>query len=223
VKAGGLGPPVEELLPKRLSLPKLRLIAHDCRACDLYRVATQTVFGEGASSAEVMLVGEQPGDREDTAGKPFVGPAGRLLDEALSEAGIDRGDVYITNVVKHFKFMRRGKRRIHKKPNAEEVRACFPWLEAEIAVVRPRIVVCLGASAANALLGSKIRVTKYRGRMLPADFAEHAMVTVHPSSILRAPDDETRRIERRAFVRDMKVVADALASVRPPRRRRAHG
>ena len=223
MKEQALGPPVPELIPKRPSLSRLQLVAKDCRACHLFREATQTVFGQGASSAEVMLVGEQPGDQEDKAGKPFVGPAGRLLDEALSEAGIDRNDVYITNVVKHFKFMRRGKRRIHKKPNAEEIRACHPWLEAEIAVVRPRIVVCLGASAAQALLGSQIRVTKDRGRLMPAAFAESVMVTVHPSSILRAPDDETRRLERRAFVRDMKVAAGALASVRPGARRRAHG
>jgi DNA polymerase len=170
-----------------------------------------------------MFVGEQPGDAEDRAGKPFVGPAGRLFHESLSEAGIDRDAVYITNVVKHFKFMRRGKRRIHKKPNAEEIRACFPWLDAEIAVVKPRIVVCLGAVAAQALLGSRIRVTKDRGRAMPAEFAELVMVTVHPSSILRAPDDETRRAERRAFVRDLLVVAKALSAHTSAAGRRASG
>lgn len=166
-----------------------------------------------------MFVGERPGDAEDRAGKPFVGPAGRLFEESLAEAGIDRSDVHITNVVKHFKYMRRGKRRIHKRPNAEEVRACFPWLEAETAAVRPRIVVCLGAVAAQAMLGSRVRVTVDRGRMMSADFSEHVMVTVHPSSILRAPDDRTRRAERRAFVRDLQLVARALAS---PAKRASH-
>ena len=215
-----LGPPVRDLLPERLTLPRLRLAARDCRACHLYKEATQTVFGEGPAKAEVLFVGEQPGDGEDKAGKPFVGPAGRLFDEALAEAGIDRADVYITNVVKHFKFMRRGKRRIHKKPNAEEIRACIPWLQAEIAAVRPRVVVCLGATAAQALLGSHVRVTKDRGRLMPADFAERAMVTVHPSSILRAPDDEQRRKDRQGLVRDLSVVAEALKAGQS---RRAHG
>ena len=180
-RSESLGPPVEDLLPARLTLPRLRLTATDCRACHLFPDATQTVFGEGPAKAAVMFVGEQPGDSEDRAGKPFVGPAGRLFEESLVEAGIDRSDAYITNVVKHFKFMRRGKRRIHKKPNAEEIRACFPWLEAELVAVRPRIVVCLGAVAAQAMLGSRVRVTVDRGRMMPAEFAEHVMVTVHPS------------------------------------------
>ncbi|HJR19683.1 MAG TPA: UdgX family uracil-DNA binding protein [Actinomycetota bacterium] len=217
-----LGPPVPELVPARPTLPRLRLAARECRACHLYREATQTVFGEGPARAEVMFVGEQPGDAEDRAGHPFVGPAGRLFQESLEEAGIDRSAVYITNVVKHFKFIRRGKRRIHKKPNAEEIRACFPWLEAELGAVKPRIVVALGAVAAQALLGSKVRVTKDRGRLNPASFADAVMVTVHPSSILRAPDDETRRSERRAFVRDLRVIAKALRE-RANEPRRAHG
>lgn len=220
---GGLGPPVAELIPPRPTIARLRLAARDCRACRLFRDATQTVFGEGPSRAEVLFVGEQPGDAEDRAGHPFVGPAGRLFEASLEEAGIDRSDVFITNVVKHFKFMRRGKRRIHKKPNAEEIRACFPWLEAELAAVKPRIVVALGATAAHAMLGSQIRVTKDRGRLIPAPFADAAMVTVHPSSILRAPDDETRREERRAFVHDLRVVAKALVSHRDAEPRRAHG
>ncbi|MGH2795596.1 MAG: UdgX family uracil-DNA binding protein [Actinomycetota bacterium] len=217
-----LWPPVPELVPARPTLPRLRLAARECRACHLYRDATQTVFGEGPARAEVMFVGEQPGDAEDRAGHPFVGPAGRLFQESLEEAGIDRSAVYITNVVKHFKFIRRGKRRIHKKPNAEEIRACFPWLEAELGAVNPRIVVALGAVAAQALLGSKVRVTKDRGRLNPASFADAVMVTVHPSSILRAPDDETRRSERRAFVRDLRVIAKALRE-RASEPRRAHG
>jgi uracil-DNA glycosylase len=218
-----LAPPVSELLPARATPPRLRMAARDCRACHLYREATQTVFGEGPATSEVIFVGEQPGDAEDREGHPFVGPAGRLFEASLEEAGIDRADVYITNVVKHFKFMRRGKRRIHKKPNAEEIRACFPWLEAELAAVKPRIVVALGATAAQALFGSKVRVTKDRGRLFPATIAETAMVTVHPSSILRAPDDETRRVERRALVHDLRVVAKALASRRGTEPRPAHG
>ena len=222
VRDADLGPPVPELIPKRPTLGRLRAAAAECRACLLYRDATQTVFGEGPAKGDVMFVGEQPGDAEDRAGHPFVGPAGRLFDAALEEAGVDRSDVFITNVVKHFKFMRRGKRRIHKKPNSEEIRACFPWLEAELSTVKPRIVVALGATAAQAMFGSKVRVTKDRGHLFPSSLAEAAMVTVHPSSILRAPDDETRRAERAAFVRDLRVVAKALA--RPSEdRRRAHG
>ena len=220
---GGLGPPVPELIPPRLTIPRLRLAARDCKACRLFRDATQTVFGEGPARADVLFVGEQPGDAEDRAGHPFVGPAGRLFEASLEEAGIDRADVYITNVVKHFKFIRRGKRRIHKKPDPVEIRACFPWLEAELASVKPRIVVALGATAAQAMLGSQVRVTKDRGHLIPPPFADAAMVTVHPSSILRAPDDETRREERRAFVRDLRVVAKALASPRAQGPRRAHG
>src|SRR5918994_5850195 len=160
---------VEDLLPDRPSLPKLREAAADCKACPLWRTGTQTVFGEGARSAEVMFVGEQPGDREDRAGRPFVGPAGNLLDRALDEADIDRRTVYVTNVVKHFKWEARGKRRIHKKPNASEIRACKPWLENELKVVKPRVLVCLGATAAQALLGAKFRVTQERGKLVASD------------------------------------------------------
>ena len=195
-------------LPERLSLPKLREAGAGCTACDLYKTGTQTVFGEGKASAEVMFVGEQPGDQEDKAGKPFVGPAGRLLDEALEDAGIDRSTVYVTNVVKHFKWQARGKRRIHQKPNWSEIAACRPWLDAELAVVEPRVLVCLGATAAQALLGRQFRVTKERGKPVESDLAEHVLATIHPSSILRDP--ETREQEYAAFVDDLKVVARLL-------------
>jgi uracil-DNA glycosylase len=198
------------LIPERPSLAGLRQAAAGCTACDLYRDATQTVFGEGAAGAEVMLVGEQPGDGEDKAGRPFVGPAGRLLDKALEEAGIDRELAYVTNVVKHFKFERRGKARIHKKPNAEQVHACFPWLEAELAVVRPRVLVVLGATAAQALLGSSFKVSRQRGEFVDADLAPRVLATVHPSSILRAPDDEARALAYKGFVADLAVVAEEL-------------
>jgi uracil-DNA glycosylase len=194
------------LVPERPSLPKLREAAAGCTACDLYKTGTQTVFGEGTRNAEVMFVGEQPGDQEDLAGKPFVGPAGRLLDEALVDAGIDRKTVYVTNVVKHFKWQARGKRRIHQKPNWSEIAACRPWLEAELAVVEPRVLVCLGAVAAQALLGREFRVTRERGRPVDSKLAEHVIATVHPSSILRG-DPETREQEYAAFVEDLKVVA----------------
>jgi uracil-DNA glycosylase len=193
------------LVPERPSLPKLREAAAGCSACELYKTGTQTVFGEGARSAEAMFVGEQPGDQEDRAGKPFVGPAGRLLDEALEDAGIDRTQVYVTNVVKHFKWVARGKRRIHQKPNWQEVAACRPWLEAELAVVEPRVLVCLGATAAQALLGRQFRVTKERGKPVESDLAEHVLATVHPSAILRDP--ETREQEYAAFVDDLTAVA----------------
>jgi uracil-DNA glycosylase len=197
------------LVPERPSLPKLRGAAEGCTACDLYKTGTQTVFGEGTRNAEVMFVGEQPGDQEDLAGKPFVGPAGRLLDEALVDAGIDRAKVYVTNVVKHFKWQARGKRRIHQKPNWSEIAACRPWLEAELAVVEPRVLVCLGATAAQALLDRQFRVTRERGRPVESDLAEHVIATVHPSSILRS-DPETREQEYAAFVEDLKVVARFL-------------
>ena len=197
------------LVPPNPSLTALRSAAARCTACDLYKTATQTVFGEGASKAEVMFVGEQPGDQEDLAGKPFVGPAGQLLDKALEDAGIDRGKVYVTNVVKHFKWQARGKRRIHQKPNASEVAACRPWLEAELDVVRPRVLVCLGATAAQALLGRQFRVTRDRGRPVESGLAEHVLATVHPSSVLRA-DAETREREYAALVKDLKVVAKLL-------------
>jgi DNA polymerase len=196
------------LVPERPSLPKLREAAAGCTACELYKTGTQTVFGEGACSAEAMFVGEQPGDQEDKAGKPFVGPAGRLLDEALEDAGIDRTQVYVTNVVKHFKWVGRGKRRIHQKPNWQEIAACRPWLEAELAVVEPRVLVCLGATAAQALLGRQFRVTKERGKPVESDLADHVLATIHPSAILRDP--ETREQEYAAFVADLRTVATLL-------------
>jgi len=197
------------LVPEQPSLPKLREAAAGCTACDLHKTGTQTVFGEGARSAEAMFVGEQPGDHEDKAGKPFVGPTGRLFDEALVVAGIDRTEVYVTNVVKHFKWVGRGKRRIHQKPNWQEIAACRPWLEAELAVVEPRVLVCLGATAAQALLGRQFRVTKERGRPVGSDLAEHVLATVHPSAILRS-DPKTREQEYAAFVDDLKAVAELL-------------
>ena len=198
------------LVPERPTLPKLREVAAGCKACPLWRTGTQTVFGEGLARAEVMLVGEQPGDREDVEGRPFVGPAGRLLDEALEEAEIDRSRAYVTNVVKHFKWQARGKRRIHQKPNWGEIAACRPWLDAELAVVAPRVLVCLGATAAQALLGRDFRVTQRRGEFVETDLAPVATATVHPSSILRAPDEESRRAEYAAFVEDLRLVARQL-------------
>ena len=207
---GAGGPSVPELIPDRPTLTKLRDPAHDCRACDLFARSTQTVFGEGPSKAEVMLVGEQPGDAEDLAGHPFVGPAGRLLDKALEESGIDRARVYVTNVVKHFKWEPRGKRRIHAKPNGAEISACRPWLDTEIAVVKPRILVALGATAAQALLGRSFKVTQHRGRFVDSPLAPRVTATVHPSSILRAPDEESRHAEMKRFVQDLKRVAAEL-------------
>ena len=201
----------EAFFPERKSLKAFREAAADCKACDLWERGTQTVFGEGARRAAVLFVGEQPGNEEDLTGKPFVGPAGRLFDEALVEAGIDRTQTYVTNVVKHFKWEPRGKRRIHKKPNAREINACRPWLEAEISLVNPRVIVCLGATAAQALLGPKFRVSKQRGQFIESTLASYILATVHPSSILRAPDDETRHAEKRQFVADLKKVAHVLA------------
>jgi uracil-DNA glycosylase len=204
------GEPVSRLLPGRPTLSSIREAARGCKACDLYLRGTQTVFGEGPRKAEIMLVGEQPGDAEDLAGHPFVGPAGRLLDAALEEAGIDRSRVYVTNVVKHFKWEPRGKRRIHAKPNAGEIAACRPWLETEIALVKPRVIVCLGATAAQALLGKSFKVSRQRGEFVPSTLAPFVSATVHPSSILRARDDETRREERKRFVTDLKKIAGSL-------------
>jgi uracil-DNA glycosylase len=201
---------VRELIPASADLDELRDIARGCTGCDLHERGTQTVFGEGTRESEVMLVGEQPGDREDVSGRPFVGPAGRLLDDALREAGIDRSKVYVTNVVKHFRWEARGKRRIHKKPNLEQIGACKPWLEAEIAVVKPRALVCLGATAAQALLGSSFRVTRQRGQLVESDLAPLVTATVHPSSILRAGDEEARRTEMAGFIRDLEGVASKL-------------
>jgi uracil-DNA glycosylase len=203
-----------ELIPDRPSLASVRAAAKDCQACDLWKIGTQTVFGEGARKAELMFVGEQPGDAEDIAGHPFVGPAGKLLDRALEDAGIDRAAVYVTNVVKHFKWEPRGKRRIHKKPNAGQIAACRPWLETEIALVKPRAIVCLGATAAQALLGKQFKVTAHRGEFIPSSLAPLMLATVHPSSILRAPDDETRRTEMKRFTDDLRIVARALRSKR---------
>lgn len=200
------------LPPGPVDLDALRAASAHCRGCALYKDATQTVFGEGAARAEIVLVGEQPGDREDREGEPFVGPAGRLLDRGLEEAGIDRNLTYITNVVKHFKWRPVGKRRIHQKPNAQEVTACRPWLDAELAVLHPRIVVCLGATAAQALLGRSFRVTQQRGQLVEWDREPLALATVHPSSILRAPDDEMRAREFEAFVADLRVAASVLVS-----------
>ena len=198
------------LIPPNPTLEKLRQAARTCRACNLWERATQTVFGEGVAKARVMLLGEQPGDREDLAGRPFVGPAGWLLDKALERAGIAREEVYVSNVVKHFNWEPRGKRRIHKKPNQLQIAACLPWLEAELAVVQPEVVVCLGATAAQALLGKNFRVTQQRGQMLPSLLAPWVTATVHPSSILRAPDDESRHRETELFVADLKRVAEVL-------------
>lgn len=199
------------MIPLLPTIPALQKAAKDCQACDLWKRGTQTVFGEGEAGAKVIFVGEQPGDREDLEGKPFVGPAGGLLDKALVEAGIDRKKVYVTNAVKHFKWEPRGKRRIHKKPNAAEIAACRPWLDAEIAALRPKVVVCLGATAGQALLGRDFRVTQHRGEFVESPLAPFVMATVHPSSILRAPDDETRHLEMRRFVADLKKLAGVLS------------
>jgi DNA polymerase len=201
-----------DLVPTRPTLASVRSAAKRCEACDLYNRGTQTVFGEGARGAKLMLVGEQPGDQEDKAGHPFVGPAGRLLDRALAEAHIDRGAVYVTNVVKHFKWEPRGKRRIHKKPSAGEIAACRPWLETEIALLKPRAIVCLGATAAQALLGRSFKVTAHRGQLVASPLAPIVLATVHPSSLLRAPDDETRHRETVRFVDDLRLVARTMDS-----------
>ena len=200
----------EPLIPPRPSIPKLRDAAAECRACDLWKTGTQTVFGEGKQTSTVMFIGEQPGDKEDLSGRPFVGPAGALLDKALTEAGIDRTKVYVTNVVKHFKWEPRGKRRIHKKPNSEEIQACRPWLDAEIRVVRPRAIICLGSTAAQAVIGPKFRVSVQRGQFVKSDLAELVTATVHPSSILRAPTDEARHRETARFIDDLKKIRAAI-------------
>jgi DNA polymerase len=198
------------LIPEKHTWQSLHDAAAGCRACDLWQRGTQTVFGEGARASRIVLVGEQPGNDEDLAGRPFVGPAGKLLDRALEDAGIDRNLAYVTNVVKHFKWEPRGKRRIHAKPNAVEIAACLPWLQAELELVKPRVLVCLGATAAQALLGRQFRVTKSRGQFVESPLAEHVMATVHPSSILRAPDPETRRSEMAGFVEDLRKAAAVL-------------
>jgi uracil-DNA glycosylase len=200
-----------DFFPDNINYAALKQAAAGCMGCDLYKNATQTVFGEGrVSLSQVMFVGEQPGDEEDVNGHPFVGPAGRLFDKALAEAGIDRDQTYVTNVVKHFKWKPRGKRRIHEKPRAAEIRACEPWLAAELEVVHPNILVCLGATAAQALLGKDFRVTQMRGKWLESGHARLTLATVHPSSILRAPDPEAREEQYAEFVQDLKTVAREL-------------
>ncbi len=198
------------LIPQRPTLAKLRAVAAGCKACHLWKLGTQTVFGEGKQNSIVMFIGEQPGNSEDLEGRPFVGPAGGLLDKALEEAGIDRAKVYVTNVVKHFKWEARGKRRIHKKPNAAEITACRPWLDAEIRVVKPRAIVCLGSTAAQAVIGPKFRVSTQRGTFVESPLAPLVTATVHPSSILRAPSDEARRAETKRFIDDLKKIKAAI-------------
>jgi len=199
------------------TLTKVREASKLCTACDLHARATQTVFGEGARESQVVFVGEQPGDKEDLMGHPFVGPAGRVLDEALETAGIDRRTVYVTNVVKHFKWRPRGKRRLHEKPNAVEITACRFWLDLELQIVKPEVVVCLGATAAQALLGRAFRVTRDRGVFVDSPIAPHVIATIHPSAILRAPDDETRADEMKRFIADLRKVARVIAQLEPAR------
>jgi uracil-DNA glycosylase family protein len=199
-----------DFLPEHTTLPGMRDAVQGCRGCDLYRDTTQAVFGEGPDDAHVVMVGEQPGDKEDLAGRPFVGPAGGILDRAIEEAGLSRDDVYITNVVKHFSHVVRGKRRIHKKPNAEQIKACTPWLEAELARIGPEVVVLLGATAAQAILGRSFRVTQQRGEFVDSPLAPLVTATIHPSSILRADTDEDRRVAFEGLVRDLRGVAGAL-------------
>jgi DNA polymerase len=203
--------PAQKKIPSTHTLEGLEKISKDCKACDLWERATQTVFGEGESNSKVMFVGEVPGDQEDRAGKPFVGPAGNLLNKALAEAGIDRSKVYITNAVKHFKWEPRGKRRIHKKPNSAEIAACRPWLDAEIARVRPKVIVCLGATASQALLGMAFRVTQHRGEFIESSLAPYVAATIHPSAILRAPTDAEREEEMKRFVADLKKIAKIIS------------
>jgi uracil-DNA glycosylase len=194
-------------IPADATMPELRDLAAGCKACDLWRDATQTVFGEGAQDSQVVLIGEQPGNQEDLQGKPFVGPAGKILDQALEQAGIERGAVYITNAVKHFKWTRKGKLRIHKKPSADEVEACRPWLDAEIELTRPKVIVCMGATAAQAMLGRKFRLTQHHGEFVSSPQRPPVTATIHPSAVLRAPTDEDRHTMMEQLVRDLKVVA----------------
>ena len=207
---GGTGVSALEFLPARLSMASMRQAVQGCRGCPLYRNATQAVFGEGPRSARVVLVGEQPGNDEDLEGHPFVGPAGRVLDEAMEEAGLDRKDSYVTNVVKHFKWESKGKRRMHKKPGAREISACLPWLEKEIELIRPKVLVCLGATAAQALLGRDFKVTARRGEPLPSALADHALATIHPSAVLRQRTPADRQREREGLARDLAVAAELL-------------
>jgi len=203
---------MDDLFEGRPTLAALREQARGCTACPLHEQATQTVFGEGPDDARLVLVGEQPGDQEDLQGRPFVGPAGQLLDWSLEKAGIDRATTYITNAVKHFKWFPRGKRRIHSKPGTLEIKACRPWLDQELALIQPEVLVCLGATAAQALLGASIRVMRDRGRWLASDLAPHVMVTVHPSSLLRIEDDALRKDSIRQFVRELRLIPEVLSS-----------
>lgn len=209
IKRGGVET-AAPLIPEQPTIKSLQEAARHCRACPLWKTGTQTVFGDGSRKAKVVFVGEQPGNDEDLAGKPFVGPAGKLLDKALVEAGINRDEVYVTNAVKHFKWEPKGKRRIHKKPNSREILACRPWLDAELAVLQPKVVVCLGATAAQALLGKDFRVGQQRGEFIQSPLAERVIATVHPSSILRAPDDETRHAELARFTEELKKIAKVI-------------
>lgn len=197
-------------VPDQPTLPLLQAASRNCEGCDLFRHATQTVFGEGPADAQVVMVGEQPGDQEDLSGKPFVGPAGKLLDRAMAEAGVDRTQIYVTNAVKHFKFVERGKRRIHGKPSGIEISACSPWLEAELAVIQPEVIVCLGATAAQSLMGRAFRVTLHRGTFFPHRWAKALMATVHPSALLRMPEPARREEEYRLFVRDLALIRKRL-------------
>jgi uracil-DNA glycosylase family protein len=199
-----------DFLPARRSLTALRQAAAGCRGCELYEDATQTVFGDGRAKARIVLVGETPGDQEDRQGKPFVGPAGRELDRALERAGIERKDAYVTNAVKHFRFQERGKRRIHQKPDGRHVKACRPWLDAELGLIKPEALIVMGATAAQALLGASFRVTKERGKLLETDLAPIVVATIHPSAILRERDDDARHLQREAFTSDLMIAADAL-------------
>lgn len=206
-KKRGLATTGAAFIPSKVGLNALRDLSADCKACPLWKTGTQTVFGEGPATAKVIFVGEQPGDHEDKIGHPFVGPAGRVLDKALEEAGIDRTQVYVTNVVKHFKWFPRGKKRIHAKPRAPEIRACRPWLDAEIDRIKPHVLVCLGATAAQALLGNQFRVSEQRGKLVDSSLAPKVMATVHPSSLLRIEDKDERHRETKRFVDDIKKVA----------------
>jgi uracil-DNA glycosylase family protein len=203
-------PGAEQFFPAKINMTSVREAAEQCKGCDLWKIGTQTVFGEGKSSSKVVMIGEQPGDQEDLQGHPFVGPAGKLLDGALEEAGIDRALTFVTNVVKHFSWVPRGKRRIHQKPNAREIAACTPWLSLELALIEPEVIVLLGATAAQTLLGRDFRVTQNRGMWIESDLEAKVMATVHPSSILRAPDEKERDRQYREFVKDLKFAAQEI-------------
>lgn len=203
-------PGAAEFVPARKTLRALQHAVQECHGCDLYRYATQAVFGEGPVSSHIMMIGEQPGNEEDIQGHPFVGPSGKLLDRALADAGIDRREVYVSNAVKHFKFEERGKRRIHKKPSISEIKACRPWLEAEVTLIKPEVIICLGATATQAILGPAYRLTKERGKFVTHAWAPHVTATIHPSAVLRAPDSAQRHQEYSSFVDDLKKVRDLL-------------